>query len=438
MDPAIADVLSEAWNVADDLGVSTQMYDAGRSLETNQLGQTIEIQREILLQLARIQDILKNPRAERTKNLVRQLTEITDQIRVLEQTQDRVAESLSRSSSLTPLAMQQLGRQEAKLGDDADMLSQRLQELGQREARTTLERAAQALGQAKWSADSGRAESAARHAARAKENLMQTSRTLQAAVRAARLRLQAARHDALRQALDPIAVEQQDLLDRTSALEQRQSGQDTRDADTIQQIAALAERQERNQMHIDQLAAATAQDPAFDFALRRISRSMGEAHTLLRDRQTGAPTQRWQRRSLVALDQLRAALENDVKPAAEKPKPKPGESNKPKKGQGEDLQLLAQLRLVRMMQEDVNRETSQLRSAREFGTWDDELVRRQQTLIEYQGELADILSRLIPETGPPRGTRIESQMKDLQRAIKQPKSSSEPPRSNGPKRSADK
>jgi hypothetical protein len=63
---------------------------------------------------------------------------------------------------------------------------------------------------------------------------------------------------------------------------------------------------------------------------------------------------------------------------------------------------LAELKLLKLMQEEVNRRTAELAARRAGqGAWDSDLERELAALAQEQGRLADMLLNLIQKTNPP-------------------------------------
>lgn len=434
-DPKISDLLAEAWSFADDQAISAQMYDAGVGLQTNQLGQVVETQRKAVIRLTQLLSILENPREQRTRDRLRRLQDAAARIGQLQQSNRQVATRLSQPDPPTTAELQQLGPQEAKLGADAEALRRLLQELGVGKASAFLQQAGQAMSQAGRTAQSGQLESSRKHVEQAAQDLSGAEQELQAAVRAAQQQLEQSQQDALSLALDAIAETQRDVLQRTREVEQRRQQQNAEESDDEKQVEALAGQQEQIRLNTDRLVEANDQYLAFDFALRRIAQAMEKAHELLRTQKTDLSTQRYQQRSLDEIGRLRAALQSIAKQPDASQKPTPESPNESKEGQGGDVRLLAQLKLVRMMQAEVNRETKQLRSIGGSGNWTDELVQRYQTLIQYQAELANILGRLISRPQSPDSAPGADPMNDLERALQRQSVPDNGPKRPQPKRS---
>jgi hypothetical protein len=163
-------------------------------------------------------------------------------------------------------------------------------------------------------------------------------------------------------------------------------------------LRSLADQQGLLRADTEELGEGLAGAGAFRLTLSRAAGHMGEAAALLARSQTATPTQDAQRRALDRIDLLLEAL-----------KPEPPEDSPPGGGAGGQpppggrpaaVQLLAELKLLKLLQEKVNRRTAQLQESVEAaGAMTDEQRREFAALSEEQGRLADLTWQLLQVHG---------------------------------------
>jgi hypothetical protein len=164
----------------------------------------------------------------------------------------------------------------------------------------------------------------------------------------------------------------------------------------------------------DKLTAKT-----FQFSLESAARQMAVAAALLDRRQVGAPAQQAMQQALVRLGQLLAALQTDQAHDEQQPQEEEGAGGG-EQGQGKQPQdgsrLVAELKLLKLMQGEINQQTQALEVARrETGVLTAEQKRAYAELSEEQGKLADLLLDLIqpdesnPEDDPEQLPKLQTE-----------------------------
>jgi len=169
----------------------------------------------------------------------------------------------------------------------------------------------------------------------------------------------------------------------------------------------LAREQKALQGETQTLAGNLSAAEVFQMVLRAAAGEMGRAGASLDRRQTGVVTQQAQQNALASLGQLLDALKPDP------PDERQGESGGAGGGQGnktrapgnQAIQNYAQLKLLRMLQDDVNRRTRELdKQACQGSAAGPELRRQSAAISEDQGRLAKLVMSLIqPEEDPEAG-----------------------------------
>lgn len=365
--PLAAEIVADALAEARRLGVSADMRTAGGQVEENRIGGAVTTQKELVEDLKSVLDVLANRREYELDRLVKKLEEAEADLAGLHRRQSVVRAAADRAAAGPDDAecretLKRLAREQEQLHEETDRMARRLERLMARRAAERCEQAAGQMGTAGDCAGGGRAAEAADAAARAEKSLKDAKDEL------ARRRFQAQAELALEQlahlqdALEHLRRQQDGALSDT----QRYAALSAKGALTPGQLAGLrdlARLQRSLQLDTERLGEEIRGAGAFQLALGRAARSMGRAAGLLERRRTDAPTTDAQEQALARLDMVLKALE---------PEP-PGEGDSgPSGGAGaggqqggvpSGVQHVAELKLLKLLQQDVNLRTRELADA---------------------------------------------------------------------------
>ncbi|MGD0517477.1 MAG: hypothetical protein ABSA26_08085, partial [Thermoguttaceae bacterium] len=199
-----------------------------------------------------------------------------------------------------------------------------------------------------------------------------------------------------------IRKRQQSILEETGRFEQQRQSQGQFNRSQLAAILDLAKLQRSLQIdaiHLgDQLSAAAA----FALALDGASRDMDQAAGFLDRYQTAAETQQAQQNAMHRLDLLLEALKPES-PENQPNQPANAGDNKPVGGQQpltqpENTVNLSELKLLKMLQEDINRRTAALAEAvGSEGKSTDQQRKEYEQLAEEQARLAELILKMMKE-----------------------------------------
>ena len=143
--------------------------------------------------------------------------------------------------------------------------------------------------------------------------------------------------------------------------------------------------------------------PAFAFALEGIVERMRQAAAGLQRGETGESVQQAEQAALARLEQMLAALKPDES-AGGQDMPPPNQEQNPPMAQpppGDLAGAMAELKLLKLLQEEINRRTAELEDSRaktgQLTPADEEELA---ALAREQGRLADMVYNLIEATTP--------------------------------------
>lgn len=405
-DPIAADSMADALAHAREQGLSEQMRQAGRGVEQNRIGQAQQAQRRSADDLRELLDILSSRRENELGRLVKKLREAEKDLERMAAEQEglrkKIREAEKRPEAERRRELERLARQERKLQEEADRLARKLDRLQAEQAGTQLGKAAGQMGQSADSGTAGDAGSAAEQAEAAMKDLEDAQRELAAKRREAESDLAQEQLARIEDAIDSLHERQQKMVGETVHYQLRQSerGQLTRaEAAGVRELARtqLALRDE-----MQELAKTLAGAEVFQFVLDLTGQDMGQAAERLDRRDIGDETVRIENSAVSRITQLKDALANDdSSPAENGGQDEAGQEDGGGEGAGEGpskrtRRSLAELKLLKSIQEELNTRTAALaESRRQSSQATAEQEAEYGKLSREQGRLADLVTNMM-------------------------------------------
>ncbi len=394
-DPTAAATLADALDMVRQGGISGRMRDVGREMERIRLGQAADQQEAVIKLLTELQDILANRREYQLDRQVDRLRAAANQLEQIVSRQQTLSKETESALAATADQFRKWQQEEAELSHQTQTLARQMQRQGADATAATLKAGGQCLGGACQAAGAKDLAKTRRQAKDALAKLDEARNQVKQALAEARESLRDQRIGNLRQAVRAFLSRQQRLIDETQQAEtERQAGPDSETARWRQVVQGLADDQTTLREEIDEVALRLADVAAFAFALQRTVDCMVSAGQCLQGSDTGIETVELQRRAMEYLQQVLGAMATDApREQQEDDQAKPSKGPGGKKKNRAAKYMLAQLKLVRALQQQVNRETELL--ARNEGAWDAPRVARQQDLVQQQRRLAEIVLQLL-------------------------------------------
>lgn len=425
-DPLAAAALEDALHQARQEGISGQMRQAGRDVAENRMGQAVRNQENTGQQLGELLDILSNRRENELSRLVDKLREAEKQLQELREKQQGLQKKIEQAQKNPQedqrrQELERLRREQQHLEEEASRLARRLKRLNADRAGQLAQRGAARLGRSRSASEAGDQAAAGSEARRAQRDLDEAQEQLAQTRRQAEedlAREQLARFEDTLKGM----IQQQDRVHKeTARLEtiRTQSGRLTRaQTMSLNDVARQQERlAEETTGHGEKMRAAQV----FQLALDGAAHLMREATELLLQQQTGTDTQQHQRNALARLHQLLEAVsdegDDDAQQQGEGEQQGGGEGGN-QQDQGQQVRSLAELKLLRLLQVDLQRRTAELREATADSA---KLTAEQQREIEQlaaeQGRLADLVFDLLEpmstaDENPEQLPGLEEQLRD--------------------------
>jgi hypothetical protein len=400
-DPLEAQTLSDALARARELDPSGRMQAVGDQLERNRMGEAVDQQQQILDHLHEILDILANRRQHELSGLVKKLREAEGELGGIAQRQEELRKQLEQAAGQPDAKarpeLDRLAGEQRQLQDQMRRMVQLLERLAVPQALPPAVQASEKMGLASRSAGQAQGRAAALYAEEARKAVEETRRQLDAHRRQNESELAAEQVAQLRQSVEGLHDRQSKALQESRRLEAVQKGDPSLPAGEEPALEELTREQRRLETETTVLSGKTAGIEVFRLALDSAAREMGLAAALLDRRQMAKSTQEAQRNALARL----AAMIEALKPA---PPPKEPDANppgkldqRPRPGQPGGARDVAQLRLLKAMQEEINRRTEALDKASSGGDKSSPETRRQyEALEQQQGRLEESLLALGP------------------------------------------
>jgi hypothetical protein len=367
----MAGTLGDAVALSRRLAVGSQMQQTATDLGENRVGQALERERQIAENLQQILNLLHNEGERRPQQLVDRLKQAEQQLAALQQQlaglRQQIAQAERAPNTANPQQLQELNEQQQSVRRDIEQLARELDRLQAADASKSTQSAASDLNnrppnEQKRDADSQR-PSPSGQVQKAEQKLEQAARQLAERRQQAEddLALEIVRR--FQAELGEMVKRQQEVIKKTADLNAGRQSPTSLSADQIETAADLAGQEhqlaDQAKEHSELLVGLGAVRVSLEDAERRLS----TAGKLLGDRQTGAATQQVEQLALARLEAMQQAFAQTANEAGQKPDannaPPPAAANNPQQPQRRPTFQLLEVKMLRMLQADLNERTRQ-------------------------------------------------------------------------------
>jgi DNA repair exonuclease SbcCD ATPase subunit len=402
--PLAASTLADALDTAKRAAISSQMLDTARSIEQNQLGNAGQQQSELGESLSELQDILSSRKEHELGRRIKQLRESAEELNAVQKqlkglkqrTQDaaKIGNEAERKRQL-----ERLSKEQKRLSEEAQRLGRKLERLQSEKAGQQVGQAGGKAGEAGQSSEQGATDKALDDLAQAAKLLEEAQQQLQQDIAQAEQDLFFEQVAKLEQAIQGLVSRQQTVINETERLEGLKTNQQGEWTPSQRTSVRSVTEQERDLVsETTAFAQKLKEAAAFGLALEGAVREMSRATARLDRFLTDTATQDSERIALARLQQLLEALKPEP-PGDDQPMEQPmgndGGGNQPQMPPGDAVHLLAELKLLKLMQQEINRRTTELeklRAAAQVLTAEQE--EELDDLSVEQGKLADLVLAL--------------------------------------------
>ncbi len=214
------------------------------------------------------------------------------------------------------------------------------------------------MGQAAAAADANKPDLADEQTARAGKDLDEAQAKLAAARRKAEADLAHEQLARLEDSLKSLCDRQRHVNDETTRLEALRAGQGQFTRGQSQSLQDLSRSQQALAEDVAQAASKLAGVAAFQYVLESAVAEMQRIAEQLKNRETGRPVQRREQDVLTRIEQLTSALKEQ---SGGKPdKSSQAGDNQNDGQQGDNIRTMTEIRLVKLLQQELNRRTERL------------------------------------------------------------------------------
>jgi len=395
-DPLAAETIGDAVDVARRRAVGGQMRAAGGDVAANRLSTAAQLHGEIDESLLEMLDVLANRREHELTRLVGKLAEAAGELRQTRELLKQLREKMKWASNLADpqrrqRELQRLVKEQQQLQEQLDRLARRLMRLQAQRPGQTVGDAAAKLGRCQQAQQQGDAAKASKESELAEEDLEKAEKQLAQRLRQARQDLVEEQVAQLQQQVKGMRSQQETMLNETVRLDdlRKQHGRLTRGQ--LASVRSLAQQQRALFDETEALAAKIAPAEVFHLALSGAAQQMKAAADRLDQLDTAEATQLAQSNAQSRLDLLLVALA----PESGDDDDSGGAGSAGGASGGGNIRHLAELKLLKLLQEEINRRTADLQAARgQNGPFSDEQLRELEALAAEQGRLAELIFNL--------------------------------------------
>ncbi|MCE9545812.1 MAG: hypothetical protein K8T25_09890 [Planctomycetia bacterium] len=432
-DPVVAQSLDDALQRAQESGVAEQLRSAGENVGQNQMSAAQRQQQNAARGLEEMTDILANRREQELSRLVQKFRQAEAKLAELRKQQSALRKKAKAADKIASpeerkRELQRLAREQQQLQQEAGRLARQLQRLDARAAADKMAGAGSKMSSAGQAGESGNTQKSDDDAAEAEKDLEEAQQQLAQERRQAELDLADEELVRLKDQLKALRDHQQTLLTETKRLEQLRVRQEQLTRGQQASVSDLSRQQAGLAGDTNQMARKLSVAEGFALALDRTTADMNRAADRLARLDTGREPQRAQQRAFDRMNVIQKALELD-KPDKDKDMEEEGNGGQgagqqppPQQQSGDGIHTLSELKLLRLMQEDVRSRTDAVNEHKTAGgPLSDADLRELGELAEEQGRLADLIFKLksapvpAPEENPdklPGGKGAETDEED--------------------------
>ncbi len=411
-DPDAAERFEEARDELSKDGTAGKLREAASDIADNKMGAASQAQQQALQDLRDLDRQLKREPTDDVELLVKQVEQAQQEFETLRKEQTYLMEQTQQAAGQPNSAerreqLEQLRQKQQKLGEKLAQAERKLERLQLHQPADAAARAKERLDKINEQLqDPDQADEAADGMQEVVDDLEQVERDLALEKRIAQERLAVEQLEKIEDELKGLLARQQSVIAETERLEAERLAKGSLSRGQLKTLRDLAETERALQSEAERMEKSLTVAEVFSLVLRRTSRSLKLAADRLGEKQTDASTQALERDAVKKIKNLLAVLKQDEKPdpaKAEQPPMPPGqkpEDEKPKAEQagppGESLPQIAQLKMIKLLQEEYLERTQLLNELRDKdGKLSSDAAAELDQLALEQDELAELTRNMV-------------------------------------------
>lgn len=402
-DPTAAGRMQDILEQLQQNNTAGKMRDASKQVGENNIGQATQTQQQVAKELQAIEDALKNRPSSDLETMVKQLQQTEQELQNLFDQQEELLKKTEEAEKLTdPQAkeeqLEQLKKEQEALQKKAEQLARKLQRLQLKSPSEAAQRAADRMEQAQESLGDDAAGEAGEQEQEALDDIEQAQREVAQQREQIEERLAFEQLEKVADQIGVLSERQQSVLDETKRLDEAQAARGNWTRAQLKTLRDLAETQRGVRDETASLAEKLTAAEVFALAVKGAARHMELAANRLDEKQTGSETQRYEQSALQRFKDLVEALKTEKQSNAQQQDQPGGNSGGEQQAgpQIDTVAMLAQLKMLRALQVELNEHLLNLAAKRDTGNpLNTAELEELKTIGEEQGELAELAAKFM-------------------------------------------
>jgi hypothetical protein len=406
-DPAASQAIEEARRRSRESNLAGKMAEAAGDIRRNRLADAGQRQSEIAGDLRRLVESLENRREQELKKLVQDLKQAEQDLQEIREAQRRLRKETQDAESLAdPRAKREelarLQRRQQDLQQRAEEFARRLSRLQAKAASSRSGRAAGRMADASRALQQGEDGQAGERQDESLDDLQQAQEELAQARREAEESLAGEQLAKVADAIRDVHRRQVGLIDEASRLDAARANDGAWTRGQIQSLLGLARAERGLAEESAALRERLSEAKVFALVIEEAADEMRAAAGKLAEKTAGPEVQRPMNRAARKFAQLLESLRPDPaqnarrrRDARDDPGAEQGQGGGGGAVDGQDgIPGLAQIKLLKGLQEEILEETRELAQAKPEAGWGEDERRRFARLSQRQGRLAELILEL--------------------------------------------
>jgi hypothetical protein len=405
-DPDAAGRLQDALQQLQQKNTAGKMRDAALRVGQNNIGEAAELQQQVTKDLEALENLLKNEASSDLESLVKQMEQADKDLAALQTEQEELVKKTKEAQEQTDPKLKEeqlekLKKDQENLQKKAEQLARKLERLKLERPAKSAERAAERMENTQEELDKEDPNHADEQAEEAVEDLEQARKELTQERQQVEEALAQEQLEKVADEIKALAERQRGVVEEIKRLEAAQVAKGNWTHPLLKSLRELATIQRGLKTETQKLAEKLSAAKVFGLAAKGAARSMEQAAGRLDVKDAGAETQQFAQSALQRFLDLQEAMQPEPpkKPDAAAGEQQPGnngdggEQQAPKK---DPATLLAELKMLRSMQVDLNARMLVLGVKRDMGNpLTGAELEEVKKLGEEQGELAELVAKFL-------------------------------------------
>ena len=382
------------------------MREIGGQLAENNVGQAMARQQQLLDELKKLDHRLAQRPEGDLKSAVEQMQRAEQQIDALRKDQEslrkRTQQMSADKSQPAPPAIEKLRKEQTRLREGTEDVARELRRLGTDESSASAGAAAAHMAQAEQQLEQRPTSDTQGEQSQAVEQLNRAQAALRQAKREAASQLAQQSAVKIADEIAGLVARQKNVVDETKRLDGERAQQSQWTRGQLRSVQTIADTERQLQDETGRIADRLQAAEAYAFVLKRGAEEIQAAADRLGQRLTDAKTVSLESEAWSRLRNVVQALKAEARSrAAQQQDPKSASNAEAERGQNSETNVpaVAQLQLLKIVQQDLLRRTGELDRQRKDTTQApaNEGNEELQRLTREQGDLAALIERLAAQ-----------------------------------------